>query len=253
MMKISRFSSPSSKARSFFAVVGITLAAPIGSPVGDLVKKENPWHGFVARDPVLTSMRVQKVNGACEPWIRALIEDVAGKAIPASTREAWDGAVPAWAPWRKDDLEAIIECEDMPCAVKLNQQETTQMASVEKEVRRQKFLDVVWDRIKKYLKTQERDEYEFPGKPVDPWKVFQTLGLKTGLTPSSKIELSVRVVDLSPGRIRAVRQVMDQRLAVARDRHEAALWRRDVYTDHYFDSWGEWMDVSCDPQLKPLS
>src|SRR5256885_12329648 len=26
---------------------------------------------------------------------------------------------------------------------------------------------------------------------------------------------------------------------------EATLWLRDVYTDHYFDSWGEWSHLTC--------
>jgi hypothetical protein len=81
---------------------------------------------------------------------------------------------------------------------------------------------------------------------VDPWKAFEGSGLKSSIALPEKIELRVRKVDLSPGRVRAVRQVIDQRSAVSADRTEATLWRRDVYTDHYFDSWGEWADVRCD-------
>src|SRR5206468_3927654 len=49
-----------------------------------------------------------------------------------------------------------------------------------------------------------------------------------------------------PGKIRALHQVLDQRFKASARRDQATLWIRDVYTDHYFDSWGEWAQVRCE-------
>ena len=133
----------------------------------------------------------------------------------------------------------------MPCDVKLNEAETAQMAASEKSVRLAKFTDLALERVHRYQKTQERKEYEFAGDPMDPWKYFDTLGLKSLLAMPAKQQLELRRVDFFPGRVKTLHQVFDTRISVASDRREATLWRRDAYSDHYFDGWGEWADVSC--------
>jgi hypothetical protein len=46
--------------------------------------------------------------------------------------------------------------------------------------------------------------------------------------------------------------VVDRRVVVSKDRLQASLWLRDVYTDHYFDSWGEWANIRCLPEKKEV-
>jgi len=60
----------------------------------------------------------------------------------------------------------------------------------------------------------------------------------------------VRRLDFGPGKMRPVRQVLDRRFASSPD--EAVVWLRDAYSAHYFDSWGEWIDLSCDPKSRSL-
>lgn len=226
---------------------------PFGSGT-ELVKKSNPWHGFADEGPVLTVLRVQKVptvqgNPSCGNWVEAAARDdnATGKGIGAST-SSWDASTREWQPWAEDELEAVTGCSKMPCQVKLNEFETAQMSAVSEALRPKKFHSLVQERVQRYQKSQERKEYEFRGDPVDPWKVFEKLGLKSPQAMQAKAELRVRKVVLAPGRVRSVRQVVDSRFSASPDRRNATLWRRDVYTDHYFDSWGEWLDVRCDPE-----
>ena len=228
------------------------VLVPFGSPT-ELTQAKNPWRGFVATGPVLTVIRVQKVstiqgNPSCEAWSTALGKDDSGRAPATGTGDEWKNATRAWEPWREDDLDAIVECSKMPCDVKLNEYETLQMASVSKEMKQTKFLAVVLERVQKYIQSESRKEYEFAGDPVDPWQVFEKAGLKSPLPRPAKMELYLRKVDLAPGRVRAIRQVVDARVVLGPEKRGATLWRRDVYTDHYFDSWGEWVDVKCEAE-----
>jgi hypothetical protein len=254
-MKTSSCSSSSSKSaglRTLFAVAGIVLQPPFG-PVADLLKEDNPWHGFRDQAPVLTVLRAQKVStqgaghASCRGWIDALTDDRLGREVDAATPEEWENAVKEWEPWTEEDDKAINDCSKMPCDIKLNEYETVQMKLVEPSIRRKKFFQIVLDRIHAYQKSQERKEYEFPGDPVDPWKYFEALGLKSAVTIPPKGDLQIRRAAFFPGRVKTLHQVLDRRVAMTPNLHEATLWRRDVYTDHYFDSWGEWADVTCDP------
>lgn len=219
--------------------------------MADLIKDHNPWRGFHDEGPLLTVVRAQTVplggqgGGDCSAWVNSLVTDTVGKDIGGATTPEWGSAVAEWGPWKKEEIEGITSCTRMPCDVKLNEAETAQMAASEKSVRLAKFTDLALERVHRYQKTQERKEYEFAGDPMDPWKYFETLGLKSLLAMPAKQQLELRRVDFFPGRVKTLHQVFDTRISVASDRREATLWRRDAYSDHYFDGWGEWADVSC--------
>jgi hypothetical protein len=219
-------------------------------PVPALLKEKNPWVGFKDDAAVLTALRAQKAPlksaSACEAWIDALVADRAlGRAVGPKPQSEWAKAIQVWAPWSADDVKDIESCDKAPCGVKLSPAEGAQMGAVEPAARRSKFPALVYGRAENYLKSEARKEYEFEGDPVDPWKRFEEMGLKSPLSKPAAPSLLLRRIDFFPGRLKTIHQVIDARVAVSPDRRHATLWRRDVYTDHYFDSWGEWTDVSC--------
>jgi hypothetical protein len=223
--------------------------------VSSLVGDHNPWHAFKSDDPIVTVFRAQKVpispgHPGCEAWVGALQAEAPGRGLPFGaklTEAEWeDVAESAWKPWREDDARAVLECEEAPCDVKLSPAEASKLKSAKGMQRMLKYLSVIYARVSHYKKTGERKEYEFPGDPVDPWKTFEKLGLQPELGMPATSELRVRRVDLAPGKVREIRQVLDRRGAVSTDRQESAVWIRDAYSDHYFDGWGEFADVKCD-------
>lgn len=246
-MKISSCSSLSSK-RSLFAAVALTLV-PFGS-VPELIQSKNPWNGFHGEDPLLLVVRAERIAvsdaKACGAWVSALEADSIGTSLDHATTEDWTDAQAAWAPWKDEELKGIETCLRNPCEVKLNADEAKALGVTSVKRRKAKYLDLVLDRVHRYQRTQERKEYEFPGDPVDPWKRFEAAGFKTGLAIPRKLKLEARRIDFFPGKVKAIRQVFDTRFAAAPDRSEGVLWRRDAYSDHYFDGWGEWARVSCE-------
>lgn len=163
----------------------------------------------------------------------------------------------AWEPWSGDELAKIQDCDHFPCAVKFDARETGKMKDTASKDRLPEFLKLVGERVDRYEKTQARSEYEFPGNPVDPWKLFDDRGYRISVPrPEPRAgalagPVFLRVLDFAPGKIQKMHQVVDRRVAVSpigSSGNEAAVWLRDVYTDHYFDSWGEYGEVSCDPE-----
>jgi hypothetical protein len=250
MTKTSSSSLLSGKRRAFFVAAAIVLK-PFG-PVSDLVKNGKPWHGFHDDGPVLVMTRAEKVPSpvVCKDWIDALVADSIGHDLGAASKLQYEAATADWTPWRSEETEGIETCDKLPCDVKLDAAETAEMAAAPRGARKAKYLELILERVRRYQKTGVRKEYEFPGDPVDPWALFETLGLKSPLPipaangPKSRLEL--RRVEFFPGRVKTMHQILDTRVAESADGQEATLWRRDAYTDHYFDSWGEWADVGCD-------
>lgn len=249
-MKISSSCSRFSK-RPFALYAGVALTFKFFGPVPDLLKQHNPWSGLRDEAPVLVVLRAQKAELAatpptnCADWVEALKKDQLGQPISGLSEQEWSQAVKSWGPWKRDDIEAIDQCEKLPCKVKLNAAETAQMAAVLPTYRQKRFFELIRARAQNYLKSEARTEYEFAGAPVDPWKRLEELGLRSPLAMPPQPKLTLRRIDFFPGKLQTIHQVLDHRLAVAQDRRRATLWRRDVYTDHYFDSWGEWADVNC--------
>ena len=227
------------------AIAGILLGS-FGSP-GEVLKTANPWHGFQADGPNVVSFRVQHVDGAhCAPWVSSFLADPRGVRLggPPGWKDAWK----TWEPWNDDDLDAVKDCKSFPCDVKVNEKEASEMKSTPKEARLQRWEALVAARAERYLKTDERKEYEFPGDPVDPWEYLSKLGLHSSAARPAKADLWIRKYNLDPKKMKTLHQVLDRRTARNASGTEAALWVRDAYTDHYFDGWGEWASVICDPQ-----
>ncbi len=235
------------------AALGLLLI-PFGN-VTDLVKKENPWHGFEAKDPVLTVVRAEQISqpqmGKCESWLDALKNIPTGVLIESPEEStSWKAAFAHWEPWNEDDLDAIISCAKAPCKVKLNSAEAGKLKEVTESKRFERFLSLVEARALNYRRTLARPEYEFRGALSDPWALFEGQGFKSPLKKPDEVSLWVSRLDLAPKKMRVQRQLFDRRIALAN--HHATLWIRDAYTDHYFDGWGEWIDITCDPTLNQV-
>jgi hypothetical protein len=137
------------------------------------------------------------------------------------------------------------DCKKYPCDLKFDRHEVERMAGVPEAGRPDEFLTLVGERAMKYAETQKRREYEFPGDPIDPWKVFDEAGLKSPLARPSTGAFWVRTQSFPEHRIRPICQVLDFRSTVSVTGTEATVWVRDAYTSHYFDGWGEYGDVTC--------
>ncbi|MBI2605389.1 MAG: hypothetical protein HYW49_04840 [Deltaproteobacteria bacterium] len=246
---------------------GLTLA-PYGAVSALAPQDGTPAFQFHSEDPVLNITRIQKTKmptlAACEKAVRALQNLPLGSVFSGGSVRAFKD----WGPWNEDDRDAAEGCDDFPCKVKLDANEVARMKKSPPPSRIETLASLAQARAARYLKTGIRAEYEFPGAPTDPWKWFDDNGFKTLTRPAAPV-LRARKLDLVPGKMRPLRQILDCRYAFVKkavpkgaaakggaktngDGIEAALWIRDVYTAHYFDSWGEWYGVSCDPKTLML-
>ena len=270
------------KQRSIALWAGLILI-PFGE-VDQRLSKENPWRGFDDSDPPhLVVTRAERFSDIpCERWIQALesVSKSEGKRLDA-TQLTWRNLFKeSWEPWKEEEREDLEDCDDLPCKIKLGPQETQVMAATPKKERPEKYLELVEARVQNYSKTQERKEYEFPGQPSDPWARLEGKGFRTALKRPSEPMLYVGRIRLSPGKAKDLHQVLDRRFArgvmaslppasnpspspsvapsatqvgsgsrsvssIPVPAQEAILWVRDAYTDHYFDSWGEWHQITC--------
>ena len=231
---------------------------PIGQ-ISDLLKDGNPWRGFEDDGPVLLVMRIERLAASsCAPWTQALTAERAGRHIvespgpnaaspglSAPAPEALAAGWKAWQPFEEKDLENMKDCTRYPCDLKFDRHEVERLAAVPEAQRPNEFLILVGERATRYVETQKRGEYEFPGDPVDPWKVFDEAGLKSPLQRPLAGTLWIRSQAFPDHRIRPICQVLDLRSAVSTTGTEATVWVRDAYTSHYFDGWGEYAHVSC--------
>jgi hypothetical protein len=227
------------------------MLTPFGSEEV-LLRSQNPWYGFYTEGPVLLIVRAQKIPTLnCQKWMTHFLGpylNTLGSSLKNPLSEAeWAKSRESWQPWSEEDQKAVEGCDSFPCAVKFNLSEVLEMKKASSKQRLKTFFDLVKLRALSYFKTQERKEYEFPGNPVDPWSFLEKKGfLSTSLKPSLP-SFYLRKLDFAPGKIRPIRQVLDQRSARSPSGLEATVWIRDAYTDHYFDSWGEWASISCNP------
>ncbi|HUP56602.1 MAG TPA: hypothetical protein VM598_04060 [Bdellovibrionota bacterium] len=227
------------------AIAGIVIGS-FGT-LGDLLGKANPWRGFQADGFNLVVLRLQRVDSAeCKPWIDAFGAEGRGSQVPL-TDDGWKSAWSSWEPWTGEDIEAVSDCDDFPCDVKLNAAEADAMKKAPEAERMAKFRSLVEARSRRYLKSGERKEYEFAGDPVDPWAHLEKLGLRSQVPRPEKAQLWARKYNLDPKKMKTLHQILDLRSARSKSGTEAALWVRDAYTDHYFDGWGEWATLACDP------
>lgn len=203
-----------------------------------------------SEDTLVWAVRVEKLpsSGSCQGWGQAL-EEATEYGIPFGK----EGALRAWEPWESGEQEAVGNCESQPCKIKLNDAEVVRLAGQPKGAARlEVYLKLLQERLSGYSSTQVRRGYEFPGDPVEPWKKMEALlpELKTPLARPEGVSLRFRKVDLgSDSRakdVQPIRQALDRRLARAPDGREVVVWVRDAYTDHYFESWGEWFRLRCE-------
>ena len=225
-------------ARTLAAVAGLVLV-PFGD-VSEHLKHHNPWTGFDAQDANLVVVRAEQLStGVCAAWTRAL-----GALLPGAPISIIDlEALKSWEPWNEEDLHSIRKCDSQPCDMKLGDGEVAQLKATPENGRLAKYQDFVVARAKGYLANQERKEYEFPGAITEPWSYFERRGFKTELKIPAEAHLFVRKLDLAPGQARTLHQILDRRIATSS--RETVIWVRDLYDDHYFDSWGEWTQLTC--------
>jgi hypothetical protein len=229
------------------AIASTLVLTPYGN-VGSLLEKRNPFHGFQSDDPVLAGIRIERETATdCDVWVQAFINNTRSIKIGRPTSIVNQTQWSPWLPVEKNEKEAIEECHEEPCSVKLNEAEVKQMAETPESQRYEKFLGLVIDRAEAYLKNGARSSYEYPGGITDPWKYFEENGYKSDLVMPKSASLGLRKLDFHNSRARPIRQLVDRRLAIAPDWTHATIWIRDIYTNHYFDSWGEWGNIACDP------
>lgn len=240
------------------AWIGLAVVIAVHSTLAALAL-DHPVDEFHIEDPLLTTIRSQKVQSSdCARWVNALVGDTR-KIQPvqiAPTGKDSEQNWAAWMPMEPNEMDAVRDCDSFPCNVKLDAAEIQQMKQTPKDGRLAKFESLVLARMREYAQTGARKPYEFPGGIKDPWWLLGELPAKRGLKPDLvKPEfqgLGMRVLDFHQSKVRPIRQVLDRRTAVSSDRNQAAVWVRDIYTDHYFDGWGEWGSVQCDPAKKEV-
>ncbi len=136
-------------------------------------------------------------------------------------------------------------CVKFPCLVKMNASEVKQLSELPEPKRVEHYVRLMNLRADQYLKDSSRPAFEWPETRTEPWSELEKSGLSSSALRPSLIELVARRLDIAPGQMKPIRQILDRRLRGSPT--EASLWVRDVVNDHYFDAWGEWIRVECRP------
>ncbi len=205
---------------------------------------------FESEGPMLRSIRVSKWTLASEETCGSAIAKVKkaaiGKVYSSEDPERFAG----WGEWT-DDLDAVEKCASFPCKIKFNEAETRAIAAKPKGERVAEALKQVDSRVKHYAKTFERAGYDLPEDPIDPWKIFVARGhVMPESLAKAKPTFYARKLPFGDGNYRALRQIFDVRSFETKERFVRIA--RDVYTSHYFDGWGEWVEVRCNPAKKEV-
>lgn len=240
-----------------FLVLTASAAEDSGWEAGALWKLGNPRFSergsreFQSdRDPMLRSIRVSKrtlgPGETCEIVFARMRERPIGLPFAPELPNRFAG----WDGW-DDDLDAVEGCDDFPCKIKFNEPESLAIASRPREGRLAETLKQVDGRVAEYAKTFRRKGYDLPEDAVDPWKAFVAHGhlLPPGIE-RAKPAFFARKLKFGEGNYRPLRQIFDERVFVSRDRFVRIA--RDVYTSHYFDGWGEWIEARCSKDGKSI-
>lgn len=157
-----------------------------------------------------------------------------------------------WKPWSWNDQKSVLDCKASPCGVKLDAEEARELGAQSESERMSKFLELVRRRAETYKKTGTPKDYEFPaaqfGAAIEPFtELAKKLGLRGKPEVAGKLQARKLIAGGSsaPGASngRVVRQIIERREVREGSRKE--IWIRSVYTDHFFDAWGEWASFSC--------
>jgi len=231
---------------AFGSVAGLAIV-PFG-PISAKLKGNEPWRSMDAQASMFTLVRAQRFSGlglaSCDVWTNGLRNLEYGTPYdPAVT----GGDSAAWQPWSKEDLEMIRSCVRSPCKVKLDPTELGELAASSPDSRYSKYLGILSTRANAYKTTLVRRGYEKAEPPIDAWSKLVEKGAPIS-EPPPPVELWARKIDYKAGPMKPVHQILDRRYL--KQGNEAQLWVRDLYTDHYFDGWGERVYLACDPESK---
>lgn len=230
---------------------------PFGD-LGTLVSRYSPWKSFNAEDPVLTAIladqQTLKPQESCASWRLALKGDVpgAGSSVPKA-QEIGARVRAEWFPLEDQAKSAAEDCQRQPCLIKLSAAEVAKLQARPRAERPEAWVGLVSDRIARLEAGGPREAYEYPGALIDPWDKISRHGVALGIPPAGGRVWSARVLDFSRGRLRKVRQVLEHQVSEWGDPtgttalQGTAVWIRDGYNAHYFDSWGELIRLECDP------
>jgi hypothetical protein len=221
-----------------------------------LWKAENPKftergsRDFQSNGPMLRSIRVSKrkieAGETCEGLLSRIKDRAIGSPFELETEkrfDVWDGF--------SDDLDAVEDCDEFPCKVKLDEAETLAVAAKPEKARLAEVLKFVDARVRDYSKTLRRKGYDLPEDPVDPWKVFASYGhTLPSAFEKSKPTFFARKLKFGERNYRPLRQIFDERVFLEKDR--VVRIARDIYTSHYFDGWGEWVEARCSKDGKTV-
>lgn len=237
---------------SIALIAGLVLN-PFGTG-SDHLTPGKPEYAFEGQGPVLHLVRVEKVPAQdCKAWVDGLMSVPKGELTPIAGPETLRKA---WEPLSEKELKAIKGCDGFPCKVKFNEAEAQAMKKASEGDRVARFYDLVTARMDQYRKTQVRKAYETPGDPprdpIDPWAMLESKGFKPAEKRPDQPVLFARKLNFNPEKMLTIHQIIDRRASRAVSGNEAVVWVRDAYTDHYFDSWGEWSFVHCDPARKEV-
>lgn len=220
------------------------LAALPLAPLDEQLSAGKTWRGFEAREPILTLVQARRWEGEeaspgdCREWAKVLA------LLPLDTR-AWKPDGSAWGAWDEKAIEQVNHCVKFPCLVKMNSAEVKQLSEVPETKRVEHYVRLMNLRAEQYLKNSSRPAFEWPETRTEPWSELEKSGLASASLRPSSVELVARRLDIAPGQMKPIRQILDRRLKGSPT--EASLWVRDVVNDHYFDAWGEWIRVECRP------
>lgn len=195
------------------------------------------------RDPMLRSIRVSKHPLAAGDSCESAFARMAARPIGLPFAPELPTRFAGWDGW-EDDLDAVEGCDGFPCKIKFNEVETLAINARPREGRLAETLKQVEARVAEYAKTFRRKGYDLPEDALDPWKTFVAHGhvLPHGFE-KSKPSFFARKLKFGEGNYRPLRQIFDERLFLSKDRFVRIA--RDVYTAHYFDGWGEWLEARC--------
>ena len=246
------------------AIVLVSLLFSLGAfasddaawEAGALWKPENPKftekgsREFQSNGPMLRSIRVSKravgAGETCEGLLERMKNRPIGKPYVAGEAARFAG----WDDF-KDDLDAVEGCDEFPCKIKFNEPESLAIAAKPKAGRLAETLNQVDGRVAEYAKTSRRRGYDLPEDAIDPWKEFAAHGhVLPPAFAKSKPSYFARKLKFGEGNYRPLRQIFDERTFAEKGR--LVRIARDVYTAHYFDGWGEWLEARCSKDGKTL-
>ncbi len=208
--------------------------------------KDGVFTGFDSTGSVLTVVRWQEVplsgyTRGCAAWKEATL------SVPARGGEPTPGWE-AWGTFESAELKLIQECDSLPCAVKLDENEVVRITAAPKEKRLARFFELMQARLDEFRATSQRRATEFPGKLMDASEELKARGANAHLQGKdagwkSIEDTRLRVLPFDSGEKKTIRQIMHWKRGERPD--DAYVLGQDVYTNHYFDAWGEYLDLRC--------